>query len=162
MDRAELSRRDFGRLTGAAVGGIVAGTMIGCGDAAKKDKKKADDKGDDKGADKKSEAGGGENLLLTGKNVCRGLNHTCGNHKDGSNKCSGTGSCHTAKAHACSGQNDCKGEGGCGATAGVNECKGKGKCAVPLKPEKWKEVRAKFEKAMEAAGKNVGAAPKSG
>lgn len=32
--------------------------------------------------------------------------------------------------HCCKGQNDCKGQGGCGADKGKNDCKGKGGCST--------------------------------
>ncbi|HMD55657.1 MAG TPA: hypothetical protein VKJ65_14010 [Phycisphaerae bacterium] len=39
---------------------------------------------------------------------------------------------HNVDAHACKGQNDCKGQGGCSSSdngcAGKNSCKGKGGC----------------------------------
>jgi hypothetical protein len=46
------------------------------------------------------------------------------------------GGCATVAKHACKGQNECKGQGGCGSgdngCAGKNSCKGKGGCSVPL------------------------------
>ena len=90
--------------------------------------------------------------MATRRNVCRGLNHACGGHKGGDNKCAGTGSCATASAHSCHGSNDCKGEGGCGSNPGENACKGKGECGVPLGDKAWTKARANFESAMKAAG----------
>ena len=60
--------------------------------------------------------------------------HACA----GQNECKGKGGCASAAAkHGCSGQNACKGKGGCKTTdhacAGKNDCKGKGGCAVPAK-----------------------------
>ena len=133
----KLNRRDFSKLTMAALGGAVAGASMSRFALA-----------EDNGS-----------LLLEGKNVCRGLNHTCANHKGGDNKCAGMGSCATAEAHSCAGQNACKGQGGCGSNPGENACKEKGKCAVPLKDKAWKAARANFEKAMKAAGKKFGPAP---
>ena len=134
-----LNRRDFTKLTMAALGGAVAGAgMTGVA------------------------FGADANPLTEGKNVCRGLNHACGGHKSGDNTCAGMGSCATAAAHTCHGANDCKGEGGCGANPGENACSGKGKCAVPLSPKAWKSARANFEAAMKAAGKKFGAAPAKG
>ena len=80
-----LSRREFAKLTAAAVGGVVAGTAVN-GIAG-------------------AEAGTivDESPLLSGKNVCRGLNPKCGGHKGGSNTCAGQGSCHTANKHTCHG-----------------------------------------------------------
>lgn len=139
MKTSKVNRRDFGKLSAAAFGGMVAGASVLHLGA--------------------SEAHADESPLLSGKNVCRGLNHTCGGHKGGDNKCAGTGACATATAHACHGHNDCKGQGGCGDNPGENACKGNGKCAVPLSDGAWKKARANFEKAMKAAGKNFGPAP---
>ena len=58
--------------------------------------------------------------------------------------------------------NECKGQGGCEESAGQNACKGKGACEVPLGEETWTKVRALFGEQMEAAGKEVGAAPAAG
>jgi hypothetical protein len=139
MQSDKLNRRDFSKLTMAALGGIVAGVSVGRVNLAA-------------GAE-------GGSLLLGGKNVCRGLNHACAHHKGGKNKCAGMGSCATAKAHGCSGKNDCKGQGGCGEKPGENACKGKGDCSVPLSDDGWKKARANFEAAMQAAGKKFGPAP---
>lgn len=35
--------------------------------------------------------------------------------------------------HCCKGQNECKGQGGCGADKAKNECKGKGGCSTKSK-----------------------------
>ena len=48
---------------------------------------------------------------------------------------------------------------GCGESVGTNACKGQGECNVPLSEQAWTAARAKFEAAMEASGKTVGAAP---
>lgn len=139
MKSSKLNRRDFGKLSAAAFGGMVAGaSVLHLGT---------------------QEASADENPLLSGKNVCRGLNHSCGGHKGGDNKCAGMGSCATAAEHTCHGHNECKGEGGCGANPGENACKGKGKCGVPLSDKAWKAARANFEAAMKAAGKKFGSAP---
>lgn len=141
MKLNNLSRREFAKLTAAAVGGVVAGTAVngitGATEGALVD----------------------ESPLLSGKNVCRGLNPKCGGHKGGSNKCAGQGSCHMANQHTCHGSNDCKGQGGCGANPGENACKGKGECGVPLGESAWKKARANFEAAMKAADKKFGPAP---
>jgi hypothetical protein len=63
------------------------------------------------------------------------------------------------KAHGCSSQNDCRGQGGCGEKPGENDCKGHGGCAVPLADHAWKTARENFEKRMKAAGKKFGPAP---
>ena len=141
MKLNNLNRRDFAKLTAAAVGGVVAGTVV----------------------NDLTEANEGSHLdespLTSGKNVCRGLNPKCGGHKGGSNKCAGQGSCHTANKHTCHGANDCKGEGGCGERPGENACKGKGECGVPLSDSAWTRARANFEAAMKASDKKFGGAP---
>ena len=139
MKSSRVNRRDFGKLSAAAFGGMVAGASVLHFGA--------------------SEAQAADNPLTSGKNVCRGLNHACGGHKGGDNKCAGTGSCATANAHSCHGSNDCKGQGGCGSNPGENACKGKGECGVPLGDKAWTKARANFEKAMNAAGKKFGDAP---
>jgi hypothetical protein len=187
MERKDLSRRDFTRLTAAAFGGIIAGTSVGCGEAKKEEaakktapapqpeappsqpytsprggKKNPKRNGDDEHArdeiKKKIEEGVGEFVMLSGKNVCRGLN-VGKNHKGGKNECAGRGDCALAKEHGCHGENECKGQGGCGEKPGLNECKGKGECAVPLMDGAWTKARASFEKAMAAASRPIGPAP---
>jgi len=139
MNDKNLNRREFSKLTAAALGGLMAGAASAEWNPAAADEPKS--------------------LLLDGPNVCRGLNHSCKNHKGGDNTCAGQGSCHTAKEHSCNGANECKGQGGCGAKPGENDCKGQGGCAVPLHDSAWKKARENFEKAMKAAGKNFGPAP---
>ena len=141
MKLNNLNRREFAKLTAAAVGGVVAGTVVT--DLPEANEGSPLD----------------ENPLTSGKNVCRGLNPKCGGHKGGSNKCAGQGSCHTANKHTCHGANDCKGQGGCGERPGENACKGKGECGVPLSDSAWKRARTNFEAAMKAAGKKFGDAP---
>lgn len=146
MNASNLGRRDFHRLSLAALGGALAGaTLGGC---KSKDEKKA-------------EVESGAHPLLSEPHVCRGLNTCEGKGAGGGNKCAGTGKCATAKSHSCHGMNDCKGQGGCGATAGTNACAGKGGCAVPLKAEAWAKVRPAFEEAAKTIDMKVGAAPKS-
>ncbi|MBW3540810.1 MAG: hypothetical protein KY476_11105 [Planctomycetes bacterium] len=168
MSRTELTRRDFHRLTAAAMGGLVAGSLIGCG---------GDDKGEEAPGGRTGTAGeGGDakvsrgtsgaadakydvSLLLEEPHVCRGLNTCKGQATGGENECAGTGACATAEHHDCHGQNECKGQGGCGDYPGQNTCKGKGECSVPLMEGTWAKARAAFEKAMQGQGKEVGAAP---
>ncbi len=165
MKRSEMNRRDFTRLTAAAFGGVVAGSMVGCGETAT-DTTPAAGAGGAAPAEGSSEAGAGAtegatetvNLMLEEPHVCRGLNTCKGKGAGGDNACAGQGTCATAEAHSCSGHNACKGQGGCGGEHGTNACKGMGGCGVPLE-HGWEEVRAKFEAAMKAAGKEVGAAP---
>lgn len=158
MTRSDtLNRRDFTRLTGAALGGLVAGSLVGCG-------------GDDEGATGGPDNGGGENggggeaehnaqLLLEEPHVCRGLNACMDKAKGGDNACAGQSACATAEAHGCHGQNECKGQGGCGEYPGQNTCSGKGECAVPLSDKAWTNARAKLEELLEAEGKKLAEAP---
>ena len=164
MKKSNLNRRDFNKLTAAALGGMVAGTLAGCagdtgGDPPPTDATSAEDSlnetlpedGEETPADE------GEKVAL---HACRGLNACKGKGAGGDNACAGQGICATTK-HECAGNNACKGLGGCGANAGANECKGKGGCHVPMKPdgEAWKAARAAFEKAMAAQEKAFGDAP---
>ena len=137
MDRPEPNRRDFHKLTMAALGGLVAGTAVG--------------------AEKKEESS--DKPWFREPHVCRGLN-TCKNKGKGAdNACAGQGHCATARAHTCHAKNDCKGQGGCGETAGENSCRGQGECAVPLRPNVWKKARKHYEAAWTKAGKKFGPAP---
>ena len=143
----EPSRRDFNRLTLAAVGGLIAG-------AAQTARTTHAAEGDKKG---KKEL-----------HVCRGLN-SCkgqgaevdvdGDGRPDANGCAGQGACATAKHITCGGENECKNQGGCGATPGENDCKGQGHCHVPLMDSAWKKARTRFEARMKKANKEVGAAP---
>lgn len=143
MQNDPLNRRDFQRLTAAAVGGLLAGAGASSSFAAdaapKKDAKK--------------------NPLLGEPHVCRGINmcKSLGSTKD--NACAGQGACATAKAHSCHADNECRGQGGCGAKPGENNCKGMGECAVPMNAKAWKKARARFEELMGKEGKKVGPAP---
>jgi len=136
MSNQPINRRDFGKLTMAAVGGLVAGSA----------------------GTSSTMAAEGDSLLLQEPHVCRGLNtckgkgacKTADSSCKGHNDCAGAGGCATVEKHACAGENACKGHGGCGANPGENQCKGKGKCAVPLGEKAWKKARANFEKAYKA------------
>ena len=158
MDRWNLSRRDFGLLSAAAMGGLISGC--------------SDDGGSGKKTGKPGSKNGGDteqtSLLLQEPHVCRGLNtcrdkgacKTAKNDCKGKNACAGQGGCATAEKHDCSGQNKCKGQGGCGEKPGQNACRGKGECSVPLMDKAWAKARASFEKAYEAKhGKKPGPAP---
>jgi hypothetical protein len=140
MDNSELSRRDFERLTMAALGGV----FLGAGAS------RAADEDDDKN----------KNPLLSEPHVCRGLNTCKAKGKDKKNACAGQGACFTANKHSCHAENACKGQGGCGENPGENACKGKGECAVPLSDKAWKKTRKRFEELMKKEGKKVGDAPK--
>ncbi len=142
MSTFKMNRREFQRLTAAALGGVVGGSLILRNAVA------ADDVG---------------KSLLEEPHVCRGLNTCkekggCGATK-GKNACAGQGGCATAEKHDCKGMNACKGQGGCGEHPGENTCKTKGGCAVPLSDKTWAKARANFEAAMKKAGKTVGPAP---
>ena len=145
MANESLTRRDFTKLSLAALGGAVAGSMLpGCADSPSSD------------GETVSEA---LSLLMEEPHVCRGLN-TCKHHgASGQNDCAGQGTCSSAEAHGCHGHNECKGQGGCGQTAGLNSCKGQGKCGVPLKDSIWEKTRKKFEAAMTQADKPFGNPP---
>jgi hypothetical protein len=150
MIEPKLTRRQLSRLAVAALGGLAAG----CGggkptDAAPTEPGKETPPGEAKA-----------HPILSDPHICRGIN-TCKNKgKTGTtNECAGQGSCATASAHDCQGQNACRGQGGCGEHPGENECKGKGACEVPLKDATWTKARKKFEEVMTAAGKKFGAAP---
>lgn len=158
MDRHDLNRRDFNRLTMAAFGGVVAGTMTGCGE----EKKPEVPAGKPAPAAAGAQPGQGDEVAaVKGEpHACRGLNACKGQGASGKNECAGQGDCATkAWHHSCSGQNDCKGQGGCGDNPTQNDCKGKGGCHVPLMKSVWDSARKHFEDTMEKEGKKVGAAP---
>jgi hypothetical protein len=149
----DCSRRDFNRLTFAAVGGLMAGIAQAASPAFADDAKK---KEEDKKKDKK------ELHVCRGLNSCKGQGAEVdldGDKKPDVNACAGQGACATAKHITCGGENACKGQGGCGATPGENDCKGQGHCHVPLMDSAWKKARARFEARMKKQKKEVGAAP---
>ena len=97
MKQTKLNRRDFNRLTMAALGGVVAGTAIGCGG------------GDDSSAPAPSTGAGAEvpeaageevavNFLMEEPHVCRGLNTCKGKGAGGENACVGQGACYSAES----------------------------------------------------------------
>lgn len=135
MSNGPLSRRDFQRLTMAALGGLAAGCQQN---------------------GPKAEAAE-VNPLLDEPHVCRGLN-TC--KGIGSDSCAGRSQCATESArHECGTQNACRGQGGCGSNPGENACKGQGGCSVPLMDAVWERTRKRFEKLMAEQGRKVGPAP---
>lgn len=140
MPDSSLDRREFHRLTAAALGGIAAGSVLGCG-----------------GGNSTPEAVRAASEV----HLCRGLNECKGRGKGGDNACRGQGACATAKEHGCGGQNDCKWLGGCGTSVGANECKGKGGCHVPLMEDAWKTLREKREAEWKEKGLEMGAAPEA-
>ncbi len=134
---SDLNRRDFGKLSLAALAGVCTGTKLSLA------------------ADTKVKS-----PLLVEKHVCRGINTCRAKGAGKKNSCAGMGLCATAVAHSCGGQNACKGQGGCGEHPGENACKGQGNCAVPMMhQESWKKARAQFEALMKADKKKFGKAP---
>src|SRR5687767_6776842 len=132
MDERTLDRRDFHKLTTAALGGLAAGAVLGCNKPG----------GDLTG----KPAPGGETVVAKAEvHLCRGLNDCKGQGKGGGNACRGQGACATAKEHTCGGQNECKGLGGCGEKVGANDCKEMGGCQVPLMEDAWKTLRTRKE-----------------
>jgi hypothetical protein len=149
MAQQSFDRRDFHKLTTAALGGLAAGAVLGCGKEGEKVK----------GGD-----GGVTQVATTEGHLCRGLNECKGQGNDSKNSCRGQGACATAKEHSCGGQNDCKGLGGCGETVGANDCKGKGGCHVPLMTDPpgesaWDKLRKKKEAEWGEKKLEVGPAP---
>jgi len=155
MRNAGFNRRDFHRLSMAALGGMVAGSVAGCG-GDKPVPAKPEAKNDDK------RSAPPETALADASDVhvCHGLNSCKGKGLDGKNECAGQGTCATKSIHhTCGGQNACKGQGGCGDTAGANACKEMGGCHVPLMDEAWKGARKRFEDKMTEAKKEFGKDP---
>ena len=145
MDSNELSRRQFAKLTAAAVGGLMAGVNTTLAEDKKPEHK-----------DPKKDGF----PWLQDPHVCRGLNHHCKEEVKGKkNECAGQANFPTVKEHTCKGMNECAGEGGCGEKPGENMCKGKGECAVPLMDKPWAIAPKNFEAAMKKADKKFGDAP---
>ena len=97
--------------------------------------------------------------MLGEPHVCRGINMCKGLGAAQGQRLRRPGHCATAKAHTCHADNECRGQGGCGAKPGENSCKGKGECGVPMATKTWKKARARFEELMAKEGKKVGPAP---
>ncbi len=146
MAERHLDRRDFHKLTSAALGGLAAGSILGCG-------------GKSGGGPMAKAPAEDEVLAKADVHLCRGLNECKGQGKGGENSCRGQGACATAKEHSCGGQNECKGLGGCGETVGANECKTHGGCHVPLMESAWETLRKKKEAEWTERKVEVGAAP---
>jgi hypothetical protein len=175
MKREELTRRDFHRLTAAAMGGLVAGTIAGCGgeDEPAPGNGGAQHSGqppaghDAAGGHEAAGAAGGDgakydvSLLLEEPHVCRGLNTCMNKGASGENACAGQGTCATAEHHTCHQANACKGQGGCGDYPGQNTCKMQSECGVPLSEGTWEKARAAFEKIWKERNpdKELGMAP---
>lgn len=137
MNERRFDRREFEKLTAAALGGLAAGSLLGCSGQPNPPAQPA----------------------VGDKHLCRGLNDCKGLGKGGANECRGQGVCATVVSHDCGGHNDCKGLGGCGDTAGANACKGHGGCSVPLMTSAWDKVRKRKETEWGADQKAFGAAP---
>ncbi len=151
MSREPLNRRNFNKLSVAALSGLTFGSMVGCGKP---------ETTVETGGEQTAEISGPDCWLSGDKNICRGLN-VCAEYGQGEHTCAGTGTCATnVTEHGCAGHNECACEGGCGQNIGENACKGKGGCAVPIENDgMWKKAREKFEAAMKDAGKEFGEAP---
>jgi hypothetical protein len=133
----DLNRRDFARLTLAALAGLTAGAPAMSAYDPRRN----------------------ENPLLSDPHVCRGLNTCRGKGADHRNRCAGTGVCATARYHPCKMHNDCRGQGGCGDSPGENQCRGWGACDVPLKPRLWVKARRRFEELMKQRRRQFGVPP---
>ena len=140
-----LDRRDFHKLTSAAIGGLAAGSLLGCGKSG--------------GGPVGVPGGGPVDMAKAEVHLCRGLNECKGQGKGGENACRGQGACATAKEHSCGGQNECKGLGGCGETVGANECKTHGGCHVPLMESAWETLRKRKEAEWTEKKLESGSAP---
>jgi len=150
-----FDRRDFHKLTVAALGGMIAGTTIGCRDATTP----APGTAQVEPADGTVALTDAEKLIIDDPHTCRGLNTCKGQGRGKDNACAGQGTCASIADATCAGNNKCKGQGGCGELPGMNSCEGKGGCHIPLMDEAWITARAAFEGAMKKTGKTVGAAP---
>jgi hypothetical protein len=137
MNHRRLDRRDFNRLTAAALGGLAAGHTLGC-------RQQTAGPGGPP-ADQAPGGNAGGQAAAAELHLCRGLNDCKGQGADKQNDCRGMGTCATVQHHSCGGQNDCKGLGGCGETVGANACKGQGGCAVPLMDAAWETLRRRLE-----------------
>jgi hypothetical protein len=113
--------------------------------------------------------------------VCMGLNSCAGHDVEGKAPMAGMGSCSTV-FHACHGDNECRGQGGCGYAGseyeqtkpGDQDCRYNGSCASPINvsrvssagPNKgksvWRLARQIFEARMYAAGIPFGPSPGEG
>jgi len=148
MTERPFDRRDFNKLTAAALGGLATGAVLGCGD-----------KPAPPAAAPATPGPGTVAAATSEKHLCRGLNECKGKGKGGQNDCRGQGACATVAESTCAGQNECKGLGGCGETAGANECKTKGGCHIPLMEGAWKKVRGRKEAEWKEKSLPSGAAP---
>jgi hypothetical protein len=137
LDGVDFTRRDFAKLTIAALAGLTAGSPAAAADASRRV----------------------QDPILSDPHICRGLNTCKSKDVTGHNQCAGTGTCATARYHPCKGHNECRGQGGCGDGPGTNECRGWGACDVPLKPGVWVVARQRFEKVMRQQRRRFGVPP---
>ncbi|GAA4433660.1 twin-arginine translocation signal domain-containing protein [Bremerella cremea] len=153
MASKDYSRRDFHKLSAAALGGMMSIGALGCGG------EKPATTGES--AETTEPASSDEVTSTVAKHACRGLNECKGQGVKGSNECAGAGTCATIEHHICGGRNECKGQGGCGKTPGFNECKGKGGCHIPMSGGMWKKARELFEERMKEKGVELKPAPEA-
>ncbi|MGQ0632988.1 MAG: hypothetical protein ACT4QC_00095 [Planctomycetaceae bacterium] len=160
METSDVNRRDFHRLTLAAVGGLLAGGAAGCGTEDPKPAKSSASGLSAGSSDAQAESFATEIAAVAIENhVCRGLNACRNQGASGENDCAGQGTCATVEKHSCGRDNQCKGQGGCGTTAVQNDCKGQGHCGVPLMPNAWEQARRIFEAKLKRQKKSFGSAP---
>jgi hypothetical protein len=157
MTHDEVDRRNFNRLTAAALGGMLTGFISGCGSRNEPAQSAASPAPGPIGGEEANSAAGA--LAAADKHLCRGLNDCKGLGVGGDNACRGQGQCATYEHHACAGENSCKGQGGCGENPGQNACKGQGGCHVPLMESAWEQVRAREEQEWKAANQEFAEAP---
>lgn len=124
---------------------------------------------------------GADKPTPTDLHVCAGLNSCAGQDITRTAKMAGTGVCATVQ-HFCHGNNQCRGQGGCGylgtpseqGLPGENPCRHHGSCAVPINRGRvnsegvnkgksvWQLARRRFEQRMYDIGKPFGPAPSAG
>ena len=157
MRNERLERREFHKLTLAALGGALTGSLAGC------DKGPAPATTGKGTSSASSSTTGGVTVASADTkselHLCHGLNSCKNQGAGGKNDCAGTGACATVKHHECGSDNECKNLGGCGGKEGANECKGKGGCHVPLMEGARQTVRDRLETKMKNEGKTLGKDP---
>ncbi|MBS0203863.1 MAG: hypothetical protein JSS49_13240 [Planctomycetes bacterium] len=157
MQNKGLGRRDFHKLTVAALGGMIAGTTIGCGGGGGSEATTTTTTTSPATTAGLTDA---EKLIIDEPHTCRGLNSCKGKGRSKDNACAGQGACASLADASCGGNNKCKGQGGCGELPGMNACEGKGGCHIPLMDSAWTTARTAFEAAMKKSGQKFGDAPK--
>lgn len=107
-----------------------------------------------------------------GLNACAGHGYPSPGTTTGSGTMPGDGYCATAKVHGCGGENNCRGQGGCGFKndPGDNDCATLGGCGTPIPDTQvfqqdsncggsvWAIARKIFESRMDSLGVKYGAA----